>query len=115
MNRTPPTKSEDLRPSEHRFVSAMQRFDHCHFESLRIQHGELVLDPWPVTVQEVKFGSGQAAAQTLSDEFELKRQVVQFFEYVRSVDNGTIRSLEVKHGLPFSMEIQTPNPGADGG
>jgi hypothetical protein len=28
------------------------------------------------------------------------------FEYVRAVDAGEIRTLEVKSGLPFSMEIE---------
>ena len=40
-----------------------------------------------------------------SGEFELKQQTVQLFEFVRSVDAGEIRVLEVRGGLPFTMEI----------
>jgi len=36
----------------------------------------------------------------------LKPQVTELFEYIRAVDAGEIRTLEVKHGLPFSMEIE---------
>jgi hypothetical protein len=37
--------------------------------------------------------------------------VIEFFEYVRSVQQGEIRCLEVRHGLPFHMEIaQQPGP-----
>jgi len=32
-------------------------------------------------------------------------QVAELYQYVRSVDSGEIRTLEVKSGLPFSMEI----------
>jgi len=45
-----PTSTRDLRPSERCFLSAMQQLRHGWFESVRIQRGELVLDPWPTTV-----------------------------------------------------------------
>jgi hypothetical protein len=35
--------------------------------------------------------------------------VSELFEFVRAVDDGEIRSLEVRHGLPFSMEVSHPN------
>jgi len=40
------------------------------------------------------------------DEFELKRQVAELFDYVRTIEAGEIRCLEVRHGLPFSMEVE---------
>jgi len=81
------------------------------FELLQIKRGELVLDPWPATVRGVKLGSENAAARNrLPDDFQLQSPVAEFFEYVRTVDEGGIRCLEVRHGLPFSMEI-TYRPG----
>ncbi len=38
--------THDLRPSERRFVAAMQELGYGRFESLRIQGGEFVLDRW---------------------------------------------------------------------
>jgi hypothetical protein len=32
--------------------------------------------------------------------------MADLFEYIRGVDDGEIRRLEVRHGLPFSMEIE---------
>jgi hypothetical protein len=93
----------------------MKRHGHCRFESVPIQRGELQLDPWPTMILTVKFGPGEAQSPGQSEVCHLKRQVVQLFEYVRTVDSGEIRLLVVKYGLPFLMEIQTPNPGADGG
>ena len=102
-----PTLTRDLLPSERRFVDAMSDVGFGRFEFLRIEHGELVLDPWPTTVRGVKFGSSSAAThKPLADEFELKSQVAEFFEYVREVDSGEIRTLEIRHGLPFSMEVE---------
>ncbi|MGA7411259.1 MAG: hypothetical protein WBW33_12285 [Bryobacteraceae bacterium] len=36
----------------------------------------------------------------------MKRQISELFEYVRAIDNGEIRILAVRHGLPFYMEIE---------
>jgi hypothetical protein len=110
-----PASTSDLRPPERAFVTAMRQLRFGRFESLRIERGELVLDPWPATVRSVKFASeGSATFQTPPDEFQLKRQVVELFEYVRTIDTGEIRYLEVRHGLPFSMEIDCrPNSHGD--
>jgi hypothetical protein len=99
--------TRDLLPSEYRFVIAMQHIGFGSFESVRIENRELVLDPWPTTILGVKFGSEERSAPpTPPAEFQLKRQVVQLFEYVREVDAGEIRCLEIRHGLPFSMEVE---------
>jgi hypothetical protein len=76
------------------------------FECLQIRNGELVLDPWPKSVRDVKFG-GQGSPQTgvNADDFVLKQEVTQLFEYIRSLNVGEIQTLEIRHGLPFSMEI----------
>ncbi len=55
MNRV--ISTSDLLPSERAFVVAMQQLAFGRFEFLRINNGELVLDPWPTTVRGVKFGS----------------------------------------------------------
>lgn len=99
--------THDLLPSERAFVVAMQQLGFGRFEFLRIDNGELVLDPWPTTVRGVKFGSEDpATSRTPPDEFQLKRQMIELFEYVRTVDAGEIRCLDVRHGLPFSMEVE---------
>ena len=102
-----PISTRELLPSERAFAGAMSSLGFGRFEYLRIDRGELVLDPWPAVVRDVKFGSQDTgAAKTPSAEFELKPQVAELFEYVRDVDAGEIRTLEVKNGLPFSMEIE---------
>ncbi len=107
-----PLSTHDLRPSERTFVAAVSRLGFGRFEYLRIERGELVLEPWPTAVRDVKFGTtAPGALRQFPNEFELKQQVAELFEYIRSVDAGEIRRLEVKHGLPFSMEIELPAGG----
>ena len=85
-----PASTCDLSASERRFLHEMHAVGFGRFESLRIERGELVLEPWPTTVRGIKFGSVDTAAhKPPPGDFELKTQVVEFFEYVRSVDAGS--------------------------
>ena len=103
--------TRDLLPSERRFLKAFQRLGHGRFEYIRIEHGELVLDPWPSTVWDVKFASTDTATpMEPSSEFGLKRQIAELFAYVRSVEAGEIRTLVIKGGLPFSMQVESAEP-----
>jgi hypothetical protein len=98
--------TRDLLPSERRFLSAMGELGFGQIESIPIVAGELSLDPWPVAVRDVKLdGLESAAHHQPSSEHDLKRQVVEFYAYVRNVEAGEIRSLTVRHGLPFSMRL----------
>ena len=75
------------------------------FEGVRVVAGELALDPSPRMVQSVKFGWEEVLVASASADFQLKRQVVQFVERVRLIEAGEIRTLEVRHGLPFAMQV----------
>lgn len=101
------TSTRDLLPSERRFLMAMRQLGYGRFESLRIQRGELVLDPWPTFVRSLKFGNATSNCPFVRcSEFDLKRQAAEFFTYVRKTDVGLIRVLELRGGMPFSMEIE---------
>jgi hypothetical protein len=102
----PPVTIQDLLPSETAFVTAMQALGFGRFEYLQIRGGELVLNPWPSAVRDVKFASQPNTGKPTEPNSDLRPQVAEFFAYVRDVDAGEIRELEVRHGLPFSMEIE---------
>lgn len=101
-----PCFTRDLLPSEQRFLAAMREVGFGRFEYIQIRDGQIVLDPWPAAVRDVKFGADTAAERAAHSEYQLKSQVAEFFEYTRAVDAGEIRTLELRHGPPFSMEVE---------
>ncbi|MGA7411272.1 MAG: hypothetical protein WBW33_12350 [Bryobacteraceae bacterium] len=106
-----PMSSADLRPSERRFLAALDQLRFGRIESVRIHRGELILDPWPTTVQLLKFVAAETDAYEESAEFELKKPIVELFAYIRRIDEGKILCLEVRRGVPFSMEVEhRPSP-----
>lgn len=102
---TSPVTTLDLLPSEVAFVTAMQQLGFGRLEYLKIRSGELVLDPWPDTIQDIKFATPKNNGKPELAADELRPQIAEFFDYVRSGDAGEIRILEIRHGLPFAMEV----------
>jgi hypothetical protein len=101
-----PTIAADLLPSEATFLQAMLGLGFGRFEYVQIRGGELVLDPWPLTIRDIKFGTPANTVRVVLTSAELRSQVAEFFAYVRDVDVGEIRQLEIRHGLPFSIEVE---------
>ena len=97
----------DLLPSERSLLLAMQRLGFGRFEAIPVRGGEVILEPWPKTVQGIKFTSaGSSPLNLLPEPFQLRRQVIELLEYVRGTEYGEMHCLEVRHGLPFSMEVE---------
>jgi len=103
---TAPITTQDLLASEVAFIATMQELAFGLFENLQIRGGELVLNPEPVRVRHFKFGTPAVTGKTSGGASELRQQLAEFFAYVRDVDAGEIRTLEIRHGLPFSMEVE---------
>ena len=102
-----PTTTYDLLPSERAFLAGMRRLGRGRYEFLKIHNGELVLAPWPIAIRDVKFGAQDLGCEKeLMAEFRLKRQVTELFEFIRAVDDGEIRVLEIANCLPLSMRIE---------
>ncbi len=106
MSESKPCFTGDLTAPEQRFLAAMRELGFGRFEYVQIRGGEIVLDPWPVAVRDVKFGAEATDERNARPDCQLKRQVAEFFEYTRDVEAGEIRTLEIRHGLPFSMEVE---------
>ena len=102
-----PKSTRDLLPHERQFVAALQRLGCGHVERIKIRCGALALEPSPTVVKVLKFGAAESQPPSHPADCELKRSMVEFFEYIRGVEEGEIRRLEIRHGLPFSMEIES--------
>ena len=85
----------------------MQDINFGEFRKITVRNGEPVLDPEPTRIREVKFGGDNSPlAERHAPDFILKSQVVELFDWLHSIRNGVIESLEVKHGLPFRMFLR---------
>ena len=106
MRRGRPVTTKDLLPSERSLLEMIRTLGFGQIECLRIRAGEPELDPKPTIVHARKFGVDRDPGASAGSDFDLKREAADLIEYTRDVDEGEIRTLVVRHGLPFSMEIE---------
>ncbi len=100
------TKSSLSQPKT-RLVELMQRINFGSIEKLVVRKGELIFDPPPRVVREVKFcGENGPRPEVAKPDFTLKAQVRDLFAQIQAMGDGVIHSIEVKHGLPFKMIIE---------
>jgi len=100
-------KKSDLSREGQTLVEQMQRINFGRIEHLPIRGGQPVWADQSRVIRKVKLG-GENSPRTESGygEFELKRQVVDLFDQLERIGDGLIHSLEIKHGLPFAMDIE---------
>ncbi len=104
---TKDTYKTDLSVRSKALVERMQQINFGRIENLPILAGEPVPDERTKTIRKVKFG-GQNIPRKESEmsDFKLKVEVVEFFDELERIGDGIIHSLEIKHGLPFAMDVQ---------
>jgi hypothetical protein len=84
----------------------MQEINFGKIEKLLVQGGEPVLNPAPKIIKEIKFGGENGPKRELEvEDFALKAQVVELFSYLTVLDNAVVASIDIRHGLPFRMNV----------
>jgi hypothetical protein len=102
-----PTALRDLSPGRERLLRMMQALNFGRIEALAVCDGEPVFDPRPRPVSKLKLGGENGPRpESRSADFAVKREVAELFEHLEHLGNGVVRCIEVKHGLPFIVEIE---------
>ena len=102
------SKSE-LSAGRRRLVELMQRVNFGRIERLLVRRGEPVFDPPPHVVREIKFGGENGPRpEACREDFLLKGQVRELFAQLDALGDGVVAVIEIKHGLPFKMEVADP-------
>ena len=100
------SKSSLSNPRQH-FVQLMQKINFGRIENLVVKDCQPMLSPSPRIVREVKFGGENGPRPEASiEDFALKAKVVELFRCMDELQDGVIGVLEVKHGLPFRMDVE---------
>jgi hypothetical protein len=85
-------------------IELMQQINFGRIEGLLVRNGEPTFDPPPIVIREVKFGGENGPRPECGvDNFALKAQVVELIQQLDDLGDGTVETIEVKHGLPFRM------------
>jgi hypothetical protein len=101
------TTKSSLSDSHRRLVELMQRLNFGRIQNLVVRDGQPLFDPAPKVIQKVKIGGENGPRPELScEDFLLKKQTVELLEAISDLGEGTVLTIDVKHGLPFAVEIE---------
>ena len=101
------TTKASLSNSQCRLVELMQELNFGRIEALHVRRGEPSFDPAPRIIQKRKIGADNGPRSEIAFEnFRLKQQTLEMFDAFRELGDGKVLSIEVKHGLPFTLEIE---------
>lgn len=103
-----PTKAS-LTPERRCLLELMQRINFGRIEGLQVRRGQPCIDGAnaPRVIHEVKFGVENGPRPEASvDDFVLKAQIIELFEFFDRVQDADIAVLIIKHGLPFGLHVE---------
>ena len=96
-----------LTPDRRKLVRLMQEIDFGKVHHLLVRQGQPVFEPPPRIVREIKLhGASDVPARRATRGFALKAPLVNLFQYLDEVCNGTVLAIEVRHGLPFRLALE---------
>ena len=99
------TKSS-LTPALARLIELLQALNFGRVEALTIRGGQPVFDPPPHIVQKIKMGADNGPRPEIGyADFRLKDGIIELLEIIARLQDGEIRTIEVRCGLPISAEI----------
>jgi hypothetical protein len=105
----PILKSDLTEPQSH-LVELLQEINFGRIEGLHVHRGGPIFQPAPRVVRDVKLGGGENGPrpELAREDFALKSQVVEMFEHLRRLADGTIATIHVQHGLPCRLTVEQP-------
>ena len=110
MNR--PLRKSSLSEAQSCLVALLQIVNFGRIEGLQIRAGQPIFDPPPLVVRKLRTGAdNQRRPEADLEDFYLKEPVIEMLDALADLRDGEVRSIDVRHGLPISIEIEyTTNP-----
>jgi hypothetical protein len=102
-----PTSKSSLTEAQCRLVELLSSLNFGRVEGLSVRDGQPAFDPAPRIIQKLKMGgeNGPRPESSLPD-YWLRAQTIEMLETIAAIGDGQILAIEVKNGLPFSLEIE---------
>ncbi len=108
------TKSS-LSLAQRGLVELMQHINFGRIEELQVRAGEPVFSPPPRVIRKLKVGADNGPRpESAFDDFLLKSQIAELLEAIRTLGDGEVLVIDVRHGLPFAIEIEHATAGSGG-
>lgn len=101
------TRKSSLSAPCRRLLALFQLLNFGRLENLVVRNGEPCFEPHPRVLRDIKIGGdNRPRPESCASDFDLKSQVVEFFDELARVRSGVVLTLTVRHGLPVSFVLE---------
>lgn len=105
----PAWHKSELSAARQQLIEVFQDVNFGWVKGLVVRAGEPVMDPLPQIIHDVKFqADNEPRPERAAADFRLKAQQVELIVLLDRVWDGTIESIECRHGLPFRAQVVQP-------
>jgi hypothetical protein len=103
----PPLRRSDLFESDRMLVELMEDLNFGRIEGLKLRDGRPVLQPLPRVIAAVRMTSEDRNSDSKPRSgSDLRQSVSDLIALIRRIGDGEVFLIEVRHGLPFSVEVE---------
>jgi hypothetical protein len=97
-----------LSPSRQALIRWCQAINHGSVEDLRIEGGQPVLDGSSTLVRDIKLDADDGPRPEVAlVDFVLSNEVLRLMRQLDATQNGTVRRIEVRGGIPRRISLAT--------
>ncbi len=97
-------RRHELSVPQRKLLTLMKKVGYGRINNLAVEKGEPVISPDSSIERDLKLDADDTRIKSTED-FQLKKKVIKFFEQLMEIKDGFIRKIEIRGGLP--VQIQT--------
>jgi len=96
---------------EQQLIRLMQEINFGQIMDLQIQDGQPVMTPRPRVIYGIKIGGDNGRRpESQGGDFQLRHEVTELLGHLQRIYHGKVHELVIKHGLPFSLNVEACGP-----
>jgi len=100
-------KKRDLNKQQQQLIELMQSINFGRVLNISVVNGNPKFTSKTIIEREIKLaGQNGVRPEIGQEDFIIKKEVSTLLEHLSLMGNGTVRQLEIKHGLPFLLRIE---------
>ncbi len=105
----PDPRFSELSPQRAWLVRELQQLNFGTIMDLRVRNGEPCPEPPPRIRPHYKLDTDEEDRPEADlDDFALSSQVIRMFLRMEQLRDGIVKTIKVKRGQPFTMEVEKP-------
>jgi len=102
---SPDLTTRGLSAQQRKLIELMSECRFGRIENVRVRNGQPILDKDVRVIRVARLGAHADSTDSVAtEEFELKRTLRDLFDELERLRDGTVVTLEFRHGLPRRLE-----------